>query len=276
MGCRVYLRVLLLALTVGYVWSNEGLCAYENPVNGGSGTGAGSCESFAAAGTMPHTDVCVPECDHGYTLGPPETHDDKTDCVGGVVRPATCVPWSLCGFCEAKMKKRGYAMHCHPVLDAEGGYSLYQKNDSSFYFPPVVGYSGRYVKLTNQNPEHMNLAELEVFGLGGTTNLAFGKTVTMFSVWPGYGGSFLVDGDVDTYALSQHMGSGEWMLLDLGSVQEIGTIKIENRRDHGQTRAVGIKALILAADVTTVVTETPAVSVVAVTYTFIFPGTDWA
>ena len=65
------------------------------------------------------------------------------------------------------------------------------------------------------------------------------------------------------------------MLIDLGSVQEIEKIKITNRVDCCSERAIGIKAVILGADGTTVIKETTAITTDAATYTFTFPGTTW-
>tara|TARA_B110000977_G_scaffold128798_1_gene164361 strand:+ start:269 stop:520 length:252 start_codon:yes stop_codon:yes gene_type:complete len=63
---------------------------------------------------------------------------------------------------------------------------------------------------------------------------------------------------------------------DLGSIQEIEKIKITNRSDCCKNRAIGIKAIILGADGTTVIKETAAITTKADTYTFTFPGTAWA
>ena len=65
------------------------------------------------------------------------------------------------------------------------------------------------------------------------------------------------------------------MLIDLGSVQEIEKIKITNRVDGWKERAIGIKVVILGADGTTVIKETPTITTNAATYTFTFPGTAW-
>ena len=140
--------------------------------------------------------------------------------------------------------------------------------------------SGQYVKLVHTNvPEDrvINLAELEVFAKAGTTNLAAGKTVTSSAFHPAGPLPNLVDGNMTNFAhtMNEVADTGDSMLIDLGSVQEIEKIKITNRVDCCQERAMGIKAVILGADGTTVVKETPAITTNAATYTFTFPGTAW-
>jgi transcription elongation factor len=151
--------------------------------------------------------------------------------------------------------------------------------------------SGQYVKLVHTVAQDnsaegnaddknkiLNLAELEVFAKGGTTSLAAGKTVTGTAFNATYPGANLVDGNMTNFAHTWGRDATvkDEFLVDLGSVQEIEKIKITNRVDCCKNRAIGIKAVILGADGTTVVKETPAISTTADTYTFTFPGTAWA
>ena len=150
--------------------------------------------------------------------------------------------------------------------------------------------SGQYVKLVhtvgqdtsaagNDDDKNkiLNLAELEVFAKDGTTSLASGKTVTGTSLSAGYPGTNLVDGNMTNFAHTWGRAADvlDEFLVDLGSVQEIEKIKITNRTDCCQERAIGIKAVILGADGTTVIKETPTITTNAATYTFTFPGTAW-
>ena len=140
--------------------------------------------------------------------------------------------------------------------------------------------SGQYVKLVHTNTPIdtvINLAELEVFAKAGTTNLAAGKTVTSSQFHPSFPGSMLVDGNMTNFAHTHDTAAdtGDSMLIDLGSVQEIEKIKITNRTDCCSERAMGIKAVILGADGTTVIKETAVITTDAATYTFTFPGTTW-
>jgi len=152
--------------------------------------------------------------------------------------------------------------------------------------------SGQYVKLVhtvaqdnsaagNEDDKNkiINLAEVEVFAPGGTTSLAAGKTVegTMFRS-ESFPGSNFVDGVMNNlgHTFGRDANVKDHIQIDLGSVQEIEKIKITNRVDCCKNRAIGIKAVILGADGTTVVEETPAISTTADTYTFTFPGTAWA
>ena len=132
----------------------------------------------------------------------------------------------------------------------------------------------------NDDDKHriLNLAELEVFAKGGTTSLAAGKTVTGTALAANFPGANLVDGNMTNFAhtWARDATVKDEFTADIGSVQEIEKIKITNRVDCCKNRAIGIKAVILGADGTTVVKETPAISTTADTYTFTFPGTAWA
>jgi hypothetical protein len=125
----------------------------------------------------------------------------------------------------------------------------------------------------------INLAEVEVFDKDGT-NLASGKTVTGTAILPDYPLANLVDDDKTNFAHTACPDpintDKDNMLIDLGSVKEIKKIVITNRTDCCKERAIGIKAVVLGADGTTVIKETPAVTTEADTYTFTFPGTSWS
>ena len=152
--------------------------------------------------------------------------------------------------------------------------------------------SGQHVKLVHTTAQDnsaegnvddknmiLNLAELEVFAKDGTTSLAAGKTVTGSSQYSATHGYLnLVDGNMTNFAHTKGRTAGEidYLQVDLGSVQEIEKIKITNRTSCCQKRAIGVKAVILGADGTTVIKETPAITTNAATYTFTFPGTTWA
>ena len=151
--------------------------------------------------------------------------------------------------------------------------------------------SGQHVKLVhtvaqdnsaegNVDDKNMilNLAELEVFAKDGTTSLAAGKTVTGSSQYSATHGYInLVDGNMTNFAHTwgRDVNVKDEFTTDLGSVQEIEKIKITNRTSCCKGRAIGIKAVILGADGTTVIKETPAITTNAATYTFTFPGTAW-
>ena len=150
--------------------------------------------------------------------------------------------------------------------------------------------SGQYVKLVhtvgqdtsaagNDDDKNkiLNLAELEVFAKGGTTSLAAGKTVEAANFHPAGPLGNLVDGNFTNFGhtLGRTPDDFDAMTVDLGSVQEIEKIKITNRSDCCKQRAIGVKAVILGADGTTVIKETATITTEAATYTFTFPGTAW-
>lgn len=133
----------------------------------------------------------------------------------------------------------------------------------------------------NDDDKHkiINLAEVEVFAPGSTTNLAAGKTVTGTALAANFPGSNFVDGNFTNFGHTWGRDESvhDQIKIDLGSVQEIEKIKITNRVDCCKHRAQGISALILAADGKTIVKDTPAITTTADTYTFTFPdSTTWA
>jgi len=150
---------------------------------------------------------------------------------------------------------------------------------------------GRYVKLEqtvaydadatgNEDDINkiINLAELEVFDTDGT-NLASGKTVTGSSEYSSTHGYInLTDGNKTNLAHTKGRTEEEidYLQVDLGSVKEIKKLVITNRTSCCKNRAIGIKAVVLGADGTTVIKETPAITTEADTYTFSFPGTTWS
>ena len=150
---------------------------------------------------------------------------------------------------------------------------------------------GRYVKLVHTvaydaNSEGnvddknkiINLTELEVFDASGT-NLAAGKTVTGSSEYSSTHGYInLTDGNKTNFAHTKGRTEEEidYLQVDLGSEKEIKKLVITNRTSCCKSRAVGVKAVILAADDTTVVKETPAITTTADTYTLTFPGNTWS
>jgi len=157
--------------------------------------------------------------------------------------------------------------------------------------PPSGPPKGRYVKLehtvaydesaegnVDDKNRIINLAELEVFDASGT-NLAAGKTVTGSSEYPApHGWSNLTDGNKANFAHTLGRTPSEYdsMTVDLGAEKEIKKLVITNRTSCCKNRAVGVKAVILAADGTTVVKETPAITTTADTYTVTFPENTWS
>jgi hypothetical protein len=156
---------------------------------------------------------------------------------------------------------------------------------------PVGPPNGRYIKLeqtvaydadapgnTDDKNKIINLAELEVFDTDGT-NLASGKTVTGSSEYSSTHGYInLTDGNKTNIAhtIGRTEEEFDYLQVDLGSVKEIKKIVITNRTDCCKDRAVGIKAVVLGADGTTVIKETPVIATTADTYTLTFPENVWS
>ncbi len=167
----------------------------------------------------------------------------------------------------------------------------------AYFLMPSGPPKGRYVKLeqtvaydANATKDNgtagnvddknriINLAELEVFD-ANDTNLAAGKTVTGSSQHSSTHGFIrLTDGNKTNMAHTKGRTEEEidYLQVDLGSEQEIKKLVITNRTTCCKSRAIGIKAVILADDGTTVVKETPVISVMADTYTLTFPENIWS
>lgn len=157
--------------------------------------------------------------------------------------------------------------------------------------PPSGPPKGRYVKLehtvaydesaegnVDDKNRIINLAELEVFDASGT-NLAAGKTVSGSSEYSSTHGYInLTDGNKTNFAHTKGRTEEEidYLQVDLGAEKEIKKLVITNRTSCCKNRAIGVKAVILAADGTTVVKETPAITNIADTYTLTFPGNTWS
>ena len=142
----------------------------------------------------------------------------------------------------------------------------------------VVAYDESAEGNVDDKNKIINLAELEVFDTSGT-NLAAGKTVSGSSEYSSTHGYInLTDGNKTNFAHTKGRTVEEidYLQVDLGAEKEIKKLVITNRTSCCKNRAVGVKAVILAADGTTVIKETPTISTVADTYTLIFPENTWS
>ena len=174
----------------------------------------------------------------------------------------------------------------------DSGSSSSSSLGSSGGSPPSGPPKGRYVKLVHtiaydanatgnidDKNKIINLAELEVFDASGT-NLAARKTVTGSSEYPApHVWSNLTDGNKTNFAHTLGRTPSEYdsMTVDLGAEKEIKKLVITNRTSSCcKHRAIGVKAVILGYNGTTVVKETPAITTTADTYTLTFPGNTWS
>ena len=155
--------------------------------------------------------------------------------------------------------------------------------------PPTMP-SGRYVKLehtvdydenadgnVDDKNKIINLAELEVFD-ASEVNIASGKSVSGSSEYPApHVWANLTDGNKTNFAHTYGRTSTEYdsMTVDLGSKKEIKKLVITNRTDCCKHRVIGVKAMIIDDDGTTVVKETPSISTEADVYTLTFPENVW-
>ena len=115
---------------------------------------------------------------------------------------------------------------------------------------------GRYIQVSSAVTQCMNWAEMQIFSTSGGTNIASGKTVAKSSGLNGdsYPGSNLVDGDLTNFA---HTSCTDvpTMTIDLGATLPIFNIRLYNRTDCCQQRAVGMTITILDANKAVVFTS---------------------
>lgn len=176
------------------------------------------------------------------------------------------------------------------VLIIAASIFIITQGDSTPSTPTTTIPTGRYVKLVhtvaydenapgNEDDKNriINLAEIEVFDVLGT-NLAAGKTVSGSSEYPApHGWSNLTDGNKTNFAHTYGRTSTEYdsMTVDLGDRTEIKKLVITNRTDCCKHRVIGVKVMIIDSDGTTIVKETPAISVETDVYTLTFPENVW-
>ena len=108
----------------------------------------------------------------------------------------------------------------------------------------------RYIRLQRVNnsgdnnwPYGINLSELIVFDINENI-ISKNKPVTMSSTLPGYPGSNLTDGNINTMAHTNG-DINAFMEVDLGSNYNIGKIIIINRQDCCKNRAIGLEVQLL-------------------------------
>ncbi|HYN86759.1 MAG TPA: Ig-like domain-containing protein [Pyrinomonadaceae bacterium] len=137
----------------------------------------------------------------------------------------------------------------------QAGVSSFRKTGATDLSAALaVGRSGRYVRVQLSGTNYLSLAEVEVMGQGATAppvpvNVALGKAATQSST--GWGGvaARAVDGNTDgdwshnsmttTFSESQ-----AWWEVDLGSVQQINTVKVWNRSDCCTDRLANFHVLV--------------------------------
>lgn len=140
--------------------------------------------------------------------------------------------------------------------------------------------TGRYVRLQQTvNDRIINLREIEVYD-ENNVNVALNKPVTGNT--PAHGSfpySNLTDGITNTDTNIGHTtgyqitgDNYDYVQIDLGSITTVSRIFIYNRTDSTtvRNRAIGIKAILIAANGTTIVKETPTITTSSATYTLTF------
>ena len=122
----------------------------------------------------------------------------------------------------------------------------------------------------------INVAEIEVFDTNGT-NLATDKAVSGSSQESSTNGYFnLTDGIKNNFTQTACLVDDEtndYLQIDLGSVEEIKSIVVTNRRNTAKHRAVGLKLIVSGGDGDV---ESPVITTIADTYTLTFPENTWS
>ncbi len=105
----------------------------------------------------------------------------------------------------------------------------------------TVNAQGQYVRVQLSDTDYLSLAEVQVFGTGGSpiSNLAVGKTATQSSTLPGYatdGAPMAVDGNIDGNffdgsVTATGLDPNPWWQVDLGAQATVSSIMIWNRTD---------------------------------------------
>ena len=140
--------------------------------------------------------------------------------------------------------------------------------------------TGRYVRLQQTvNDRIINLREIEVYD-ENNVNVALNKPVTGNTPAHGsYPYENLTDGITNTNSNIGHTtgyqipgDNYDYVQIDLGSITTVSRIFIYNRTDSTtvRDRAIGIKAILIAANGTTIVKETPTITTSSATYTLTF------
>jgi len=154
---------------------------------------------------------------------------------------------------------------------------------------PSAPPRGRYVRLEQtvgydadaegdqcDKSKVINIAEIEVFDTNGT-NLATDKAVSGSSQESSTNGYFnLTDGIKNNFTQTACLVDDEtndYLQIDLGSVQEIKSIVVTNRRNTAKHRAVGLKLIVSGGDGDL---ESPVITTIADTYTLTFPENTWS
>jgi uncharacterized protein YxeA len=109
----------------------------------------------------------------------------------------------------------------------------------------------RYVRIqriVSNGDDIINLAELQVFDKNGK-DIALNKTVTSKSVYQSFDPRNIVDGNPSTFYHS-NPSVGEWVMVDLGEIAQISSIKIVNRQDCCKERAIGLQVQLYGIDPT--------------------------
>jgi len=140
---------------------------------------------------------------------------------------------------------------------------------------------GRYVRIERPTGIYLeegilNLGELEVFD-ESDINVALNASVIGGPGVAHTAGPFENLTDVNYSNFAHTTGDGvPFLRVDLGGVHKIKKIVITNRPDCCKERVVDAKVIILGANGSTVVKETPSITTTADKYTLTFPENTWS
>ena len=164
--------------------------------------------------------------------------------------------WNRTDCCSSRLTDYWVFVSDTPFLATDMPATL-QNRASTFYShqttapnPSVIipfTARGRYVRVQLSGTDNLSLAEVEVYGTGGSPappNLAQNKLATQSSTLPEYGSTYAgvaVDGNTDGNFFNgsvthTNIDANAWWQVDLGATQTIGSVVVWNRTDCCSSR----------------------------------------
>jgi len=184
--------------------------------------------------------------------------------------------WNRTDCCSSRLTDYWVFVSDTPFLATDTPATL-QNRASTFYShqttapnPSVIipfMARGRYVRVQLSGTDNLSLAEVEVYGTGGSPappNLAQNKLATQSSTLPEYGSTYAgvaVDGNTDGNFFNRSVthtnaDANAWWQVDLGASQTIGNVVVWNRTDCCSSRLGDY--WVFVSDVPFLATDTPA------------------
>jgi hypothetical protein len=169
--------------------------------------------------------------------------------LGAAATVNSVVVWNRTDCCASRLSDFWVFVSNTPFLATDTPVTLqsragtFASHQTSAPNPSVtipVAIAGRYVRVQLSGTDYLSLAEVQVFGTGGTpapANLAVGKAATQSSSFPGSpSASAAVDNNTDGFyfdgsVTATNADTNAWWQVDLGASATINSVVIWNRTD---------------------------------------------